>query len=57
MSDISKYTTGSINPKHLADTLIYKARFARDNPDYFYPAEDAIYPWADIDYTKNVNLK
>lgn len=38
MSDISKYTTGSLNPKHLADTLIYKARFARDNPDYFYPA-------------------
>lgn len=38
MSDIKKYTSGSLNPKHLADTFAYKIAFARDNPDYFYPA-------------------
>ena len=38
MSDIKNYTRGSLNPRHLLDTLIYKIRFARDNPDYFYPA-------------------
>lgn len=38
MSDIIKYTRGSKNPKHLFNTLRYKIQYARDNPDYFYPA-------------------
>lgn len=38
MSDIKKYTQGSINPIHALETLHYKLLFARDNPDYFYPA-------------------
>lgn len=38
MSDIMNFTKGSKNPKNIIDTLIYKVRFARDNPDYFYPA-------------------
>ena len=38
MSDVMKYTSGSWNPKKLIETVIYKLRFARDNPDYFYPA-------------------
>lgn len=38
MSEIKKYTEGSINPFNIFPTLIHKALFARDNPDYFYPA-------------------
>lgn len=38
MSEIKEFTSGSLNPKHLADTLLYKIQFARENPDYFYPA-------------------
>lgn len=38
MSEIKEFTSGSLNPKHLISTLDYKIRFARDNPDYFYPA-------------------
>lgn len=38
MSDIKRYTQGSLNPTNLALTIDYKIRFARDNPDYFYPA-------------------
>ena len=38
MSDVMEFTKGSLNPKNLLRTLIYKLRFARDNPDYFYPA-------------------
>ena len=38
MSDIKQYTKGSKNIKHLISTIKYKAKFARDNPDYFYPA-------------------
>lgn len=38
MSDVMELTKGSLNPKNLLRTLIYKLRFARDNPDYFYPA-------------------
>lgn len=38
MSDILNYTKGSKNPKYVFSTLNYKIRFARDNPDYFYPA-------------------
>lgn len=38
MSDILNYTKGSKNVTHIVKTLDYKVRFARDNPDYFYPA-------------------
>ncbi len=38
MSDISTYTKGSLNPANIFKTLAYKIRFARDNPDYFYPS-------------------
>lgn len=38
MSDIKNYTRGSLHPKHFFHTIKYKLVFARDNPDYFYPA-------------------
>lgn len=38
MSDIMEFTKGSLNPRKLLQTVVYKLRFARDNPDYFYPA-------------------
>lgn len=38
MSEIREFTSGSLNPKHLVETLGYKICFARENPDYFYPA-------------------
>lgn len=38
MSDIKEFTKGSLNPVHLFRTLRFKVLFARDNPDYFYPA-------------------
>ena len=38
MSDVVDFTKGSKHPKHLIHTLLYKLRFARDNPDYFYPS-------------------
>lgn len=38
MSEIIEFTKGSINPKNLYNTLRYKLLFARNNPDYFYPA-------------------
>lgn len=38
MSDILTYTKGSINPVNIFKTIAYKIRFARDNPDYFYPS-------------------
>lgn len=38
MRDIVKYCSGSLKPRNLIQTLIYKLRFARDNPDYFYPS-------------------
>lgn len=38
MKDVKLYTRGSKNPKHIIETLLYKIRFARNNPDYFYPA-------------------
>lgn len=38
MSDIKNYTKGSKNVGKIFQTLIYKARFAANNPDYFYPA-------------------
>ena len=36
--DIIEYTSGSKRLKNLISTLKYKIFFARDNPDYFYPA-------------------
>ena len=38
MSEIKEFTSGSLNPKYLLQTLEYKIRFAQNNPDYFYPA-------------------
>lgn len=38
MSEIQELTSGTLNPSAMVDTLQYKLRFARDNPDYFYPA-------------------
>lgn len=38
MSKIKEFTSGSLHPKHLLGTLRYKIQFARDNPNYFYPA-------------------
>lgn len=38
MKDIIKYTSGSKNLFNIVDTLKYKILFARNNPDYFYPA-------------------
>lgn len=38
MSEIIDFTSGSLNPKNIIDTIDYKIRFARDNPNYFYPA-------------------
>lgn len=38
MKDILQYSSGSLNPKNIYDTLRYKLLFARNNPDYFYPA-------------------
>lgn len=36
--NIKDFTKGSLNPKRLFNTLKYKLVFARNNPDYFYPA-------------------
>lgn len=38
MSEIEELTKGTMNPKAVLDTAKYKLMFARDNPDYFYPA-------------------
>lgn len=38
MKDVIQYTGGSRNPSNIFKTLRYKSQFARDNPDYFYPA-------------------
>ena len=38
MSAIKDFTKGSLNPKHVVDTLQHKLLFAANNPDYFYPA-------------------
>lgn len=36
--DVVRYTKGKKSLKILIQNIIYKIRFARDNPDYFYPA-------------------
>lgn len=38
MKDVINYTKGSKNPLKLIDTIKYKILFARNNPNYFYPA-------------------
>lgn len=36
--NIKKYLSGSLKPSNILKTLKFKLLFARDNPDYFYPA-------------------
>ena len=36
--DIKDYVGGSLNPKHVLSTIKHNILFARNNPDYFYPA-------------------
>lgn len=36
--DVIEYTKGKKSIKAFFQTILYKIRFARDNPDYFYPA-------------------
>lgn len=38
MNDVKEFTKGSKNPLNALRTILYKIRFAQDNPDYFYPA-------------------
>ena len=38
MKDVIQFTKGSKNIKNIFSTLKYKALFARNNPDYFYPS-------------------
>lgn len=38
MSDIVEYTKGSKNPANFFRSVKYKLLFAKNNPDYFYPA-------------------
>lgn len=38
MSDIKDYTSGSVNPWNIVQTIKHNILFARNNPDYFYPA-------------------
>lgn len=38
MSEIKEFLEGSLNPKHVFATIRHNILFARDNPDYFYPA-------------------
>lgn len=38
MSEIKDFLSGSLNPKNIFDTIKHNILFARNNPDYFYPA-------------------
>jgi len=38
MSNIRDYLKGSLNIKHVFNTIRHNILFARNNPDYFYPA-------------------
>ena len=38
MSEIKDYLSGSLNPKNIFHTVKHNILFARNNPDYFYPA-------------------
>lgn len=37
-NDIKDFLSGSVNPKNIYDTVKHNVLFARNNPDYFYPA-------------------
>lgn len=37
-TDIKEYLSGSLNPKNIFMTIRHNILFARNNPDYFYPA-------------------
>ncbi len=38
MSEILDFTSGSLNPINIIKTIKHNILFARNNPDYFYPA-------------------
>lgn len=38
MANILQYLSGSLNPKNIFQTIKHNILFARNNPDYFYPA-------------------
>lgn len=38
MSEIFDFLKGSLNPKNIYETIKHNVLFARNNPDYFYPA-------------------
>lgn len=38
MSEIKNFLDGSLNPKNIISTIKHNVLFARNNPDYFYPA-------------------
>lgn len=38
MSNVKEYLKGSLNPINIFKTIRHNILFARDNPDYFYPA-------------------
>lgn len=38
MSNIKDYLNGSLNPRNIFRTIWHNIIFARNNPDYFYPA-------------------
>jgi hypothetical protein len=38
MSNIKEFLSGSVNPLNIFKTIAYNIAFARNNPDYFYPA-------------------
>lgn len=37
-SEVKEFLSGSLNPKNIVETIKHNILFARDNPDYFYPA-------------------
>lgn len=37
-NNIKEFLSGSLNPKNIVDTVKHNILFARNNPDYFYPA-------------------
>ena len=38
INEIKEFLSGSKNPKHAINTIKHNILFARNNPDYFYPA-------------------
>ena len=38
MNEVREFLKGSLNPKNVVDTIKHNILFARNNPDYFYPA-------------------